>query len=116
MSDKSFFLVFSNPAEGKDEEFNEWYDAVHVPEVTAVPGVVSGQRFDVHERAADDTQAPPPPTHRYLTVYELDGDIDAIMTSIGDRVMAGTMSMSDALDRDNTVISFWVPRGPKVES
>ena len=116
MSDKSIFLVFSNPVEGKDEEFNEWYDRVHVPEVTAVPGVVSAQRFDVHERAADDTQAPLPPTHRYLTVWELDGDIDTIMTCIGERVMAGTMSISDALDRGSAAISFWVPRGPKVES
>ena len=89
---------------------------MHVPEVTAVPGIVSGQRFDLHERAADGASAAPPPTHRYLTVYEMDGDIDAIMTSIGEKVMAGTMSMSDALDRESAVISFWVPRGPKVES
>ncbi len=116
MSDKSLFLVFSNPVEGQEQEFNEWYDSVHVPEVTAVPGIVSGQRFDLHERAADGAPTAQPTTHRYLTVYEMDGDIDATVTSIGERVMAGTMSMSDALDRGNAAISFWVPRGPKVES
>jgi hypothetical protein len=42
------FLVFSNAAEGQDEEFNRWYDAKHLPDVLAVPGIVDGQRYRRH--------------------------------------------------------------------
>ena len=33
MADSTIQIVFSNPFEGKDDEFNEWYDNVHLPEV-----------------------------------------------------------------------------------
>jgi hypothetical protein len=40
--------VFINPLEGRDAEFNEWYDAEHVPDVLALPGFVRAERFAVH--------------------------------------------------------------------
>lgn len=115
MGDKSLFLVFANPVEGKEREFNEWYDTVHVPELVATPGIVSAQRFDVHERAAERVAGAPPPPYRYLTVYEMDGDIDGIMAGIGEAVTSGEMTMSDALDRENVVMSFWTPRRSTVK-
>ena len=33
MSDKFIQVVFSNPVEGKDDEFNDWYDNVHIPDL-----------------------------------------------------------------------------------
>jgi len=45
MTDKFVQVVFSNPVEGKEDEFNEWYDNVHVPELLAVPGMVSATRY-----------------------------------------------------------------------
>ena len=35
MADRFVQVVFSNPAEGKEDEFNEWYDTVHIPELLA---------------------------------------------------------------------------------
>ena len=52
MSENGLFLVFTNPVKGKEREFNEWYDTVHVPEVLGIPGVLSAQRFDVGVPAA----------------------------------------------------------------
>ena len=67
MSDNGLFLVFSNPVEGRDGEFNEWYDTVHVPEVLAIPGILSAQRFDLEEPPTAPTPpggAVPPLPHR----------------------------------------------------
>ncbi len=115
MSDNGLFLVFSNPVEGRDGEFNEWYDTVHAPEVLAIPGILSAQRFDLEEPDGADA-APPAPSHRYLTVYEVDGDVGKIMSSLAEAATSGKMTMSDSLDAANAAISFWKPRGAKVGS
>jgi hypothetical protein len=113
MNDTTLYLVFSNPVDGKEREFNEWYDAVHVPEVMATPGMVSAQRFDLRDteiaRVAGMTSA-----HRYLLVYEMDGDPDVIMGKISEAVGSGAIAMNDALDLNSVAMSFWTPRGPQV--
>ncbi len=118
MDERQLILVLSNPAAGKEREFNEWYDAVHLPEVVAMPGIVSGQRYEVHERKPDPAAGvvPPPPTHRYLTVYEVDGDLDDTIGGISAAATNGQMTMSDTLDRENAVMTFWTPRGSKREA
>jgi hypothetical protein len=43
-------LVFSNPADGRDADYNAWYDDHHVPEVLDhVPGYVAAQRYRCSE-------------------------------------------------------------------
>ena len=42
---KYSFIVFTNPVEGKESEYNDWYNRQHIPDVLNIPGFVSGQRF-----------------------------------------------------------------------
>lgn len=107
-------LVFSNPVEGRDDEFNEWYDNVHVPEILAIPGIVSAQRFDLFEAEITKNDALPPATHRYLAIYEMAGDIDEVMTKIMESYATGAMTMSEASDFTTSIMSFWTSRSPKV--
>ena len=37
-------LAFHSVVAGQDQSFNSWYDTVHLPELLANPGVVSGER------------------------------------------------------------------------
>ncbi|MHB8693726.1 MAG: hypothetical protein ACYDHH_21015 [Solirubrobacteraceae bacterium] len=34
-------LVFTNPVEGKENEFHEWYDSVHIPDCLRIDGIKS---------------------------------------------------------------------------
>lgn len=46
-------LVFTDPVPGKEAEYNEWYDNVHMPYQVAAPGFVSARRYilsDTDER------------------------------------------------------------------
>ena len=108
------YLVFSNPVDGKEDEFNEWYDTVHLPEVLATPGMRSAQRFAILETDITHSSPMPKPAHRYLLVYEMDGDVDAIMGKISAAAQDGTMHMNDALDLETVAMSFWSPIGEKV--
>ena len=60
------YLVFSNPAAGKEAEFNSFYDR-HVGQIMKLPGFVSAQRFVLSPRGPND------PHFKYLNVYELKG-------------------------------------------
>ena len=44
---QSKMFVFSNPVEGMEDMFNEWYNSQHLPDVIAVPGVAAGQRYEL---------------------------------------------------------------------
>jgi hypothetical protein len=111
------FVVLSNPIEGEDDTFNKWYDEVHVPEVLAVPGVVAAQRYDLNElKVPDDPDLPaqlPPATHRYLVIYELDQEPDAVMANFLDRVMSGQLSLGETLDLTTVSMTGWKPRGER---
>ena len=56
------------------------------------------------------------PEHRHFAVYEMDSDPDVLLGKIGDAVAAREMVMSETLDLQAVRMSFWSPRGPKVQS
>ncbi|MCU1594923.1 MAG: hypothetical protein JWO12_2315 [Frankiales bacterium] len=110
------FLVLSNAVEGRDEEFNTWYDEVHVHDVCAVPGVTSARRYDLVQFTPEvpegmDAVVPPPPPHRYLAVYDLDGSPSEVFDEFFARMADGRMALSDSLDMATVQMSFWSPRG-----
>ena len=65
------FVVLSNPTEGKDGEFNDWYSSRHIVDVIEqVPGVRTIQRF----RLAEAQRKPGPYAYRYLCIYRIERD------------------------------------------
>ncbi len=96
---KAVFLVQSQPSHPeRDTEYNDWYDAQHVPDVCAVPGVVSARRFTLVD---DGERVIPPGTPPYLALYEIDAeDPSAPIRELVERVTKGEVVVSDALCRD----------------
>jgi hypothetical protein len=66
------FVVLSNPLPGRADDFNQWYDQDHLPQILAIKGMESAQRF----RLADEPGAQPrsDPPYGYLTLYEISTD------------------------------------------
>jgi len=60
-------LVFSNPAPGREDEFNEWYSSRHVHEIPRVPGYESAQRYRVTRHRLGGSGGTPEP-FRYLAL------------------------------------------------
>lgn len=90
-------MVFSNAKDGRDDEYNKWYDEVHLPELRSIPGVRSGQRY--RAQSVDGT----PPEHSYLAVYDLDRDPREVLKELA----ASSGETSDALDRSTVKITVW---------
>lgn len=109
--DPLVWLVFTKPVEGKEAEFDSWYDEVHLPDVVAVPGVRSAQRYVLGpERRPQGVT----PAHQHLAVYEIDGDPAEVFPEITRRIDSGEMTLSDALDRPASVQTVWHPSGSRL--
>ena len=66
-------------------------------------------------KVPDDEDLPaqlPPPTHRYMVIYELDNEPDVVMAEFLKRVMAGTLSLGEWLDLTTVSLTGWAPRSP----
>jgi len=69
----------------RDQEYNTWYNEVHLPELLALDGIVSARRL----RPVDGTGP-------YVALYEIEGDdLQAILDNMV--ANADQLTMSDAL-------------------
>ena len=104
-------IALTNPVEGREREFNEFYDKQHVPEILALPGCVSAQRFKL-----SDIQIPNRPCpYRYLAIYEFEADaVEAAVTALLERGGTPAMPRSDATAPKMLTMLF-EPMGPKIQ-
>lgn len=93
-------LVLSEPVAGREDEYNDWYDHVHLVEVLQVPGFVAAQRFSAGE-PMPGREGPP---RKYLSIYEIEAD--DVHTALGNlsKAVAG-MNMSTAIN-SATVLAY----------
>lgn len=85
--------VTSDAVPGRDDEYNAWYDETHIIDVTAIPGIKSGARFNA------DPASPNQPSTPYLAIYEIETDDPAaVLGELGRRAQAGEMVISPTLD------------------
>ncbi|MEJ5976000.1 hypothetical protein WG901_05100 [Novosphingobium sp. PS1R-30] len=100
---KFLMVVTSSAREGRDADFNAWYDGTHLNEICALPGVTAGRRFDAIPVTPHPQPAP------YLAIYEIEAEDPAsVLAEMMRRSEAGEMSMSDAVDAENAKI--WMYR------
>jgi hypothetical protein len=92
---RGIIVVYSGPDSPEhDEEYNEWYDTVHLPEVCSVPGILSARRFELSTVQPNLVE---PTTPRYMAIYEVDSpDLRTIMDELRARRENGTIQMTDA--------------------
>ena len=86
---KGIILVESYPSSPeREQEYNTWYDEVHLGELMALDGFVSARRL----RPVDGNGP-------YVAIYEIEGDdLQAILNGMFSN--AGRLHMSDALQLD----------------
>lgn len=97
------FVVLTNAVEGRDADFNAWYDDRHVPDILDLPGVVSAQRFVISD--AERSAAP----YRYLAIYEVEtADLAQTVATLKAREGTEAMPVSDAL-KPGLLAGFFKP-------
>ena len=74
---KHLFVVTSLVQPELEEDFNNWYEQEHIPELSKVPGWQRTRRYKLDssiELARGPATTPENPVHNYLTLHESDSD------------------------------------------
>jgi hypothetical protein len=103
------FLVFTNPNDGQDEAFNQWYDEQHVPDVLKVPGMVAAQRFKLADPGTGELAG-----FQYLAIYEVETDDPAkVLDDLTSRAGTDQMVMSDSMNPESAAMSLFKAIAPR---
>lgn len=103
---KHIVMALTNPVEGREADYNDWFERIHIPEILTVPGFLSAQRFEV----AHDQIIPGPLPYSYVTVYEVEtDDLEASLAQLGKTAQTGTKT--DSSDLGRRTIWVYTPKG-----
>ncbi|WP_340317989.1 DUF4286 family protein [Rhizorhabdus argentea] len=87
------FIALSNPVEGQEQDYNDWYSNRHIQDVVQTPGFVSAQRFKIVPTPKDNCP------YRYLAIYEIESaNVEEAIKALFERGLTGAMPISPALD------------------
>lgn len=91
---KHLMVVLTNPVEGREDEYNDWYSNTHLADVLKIPGVTGATRFALSE--AQRGTAPYP--FHYMAIYEIEtDDLAEVMADLGRRSGTSVMPLSSAM-------------------
>lgn len=104
-------IVMSEPVEGREAEYNSWYNNEHLQDVVAVPGFGSAQRFKLEQPWGGEFK------HRYMAIYEFESDdYAAVMQELMSRAGTNAMLLSEALDVPNLACGVFEECSPFVRA
>ena len=105
---KHLVVVLTEPTEGREAEYNDYYEKLHLGEVLATTDWLSAQRFKL---SAQQGMACPLP---YLAIYEVEGDdAGSVLTTLN--ASREQRVQSEALNRKTAGVWVFSEIGPKHE-
>lgn len=107
---RHLLLVLSDPVEGREDEYNEWYSGQHLEETLQTPGWSAARRFVL----ADDQLSEHLPEHRYLALYEISAD-DPAEALAALRARSDAITPSEAISPDD-IVAVFTPITDRIES
>ena len=86
---KAVFPVITNCPEGREAEFNHWYNTMHVPDILQLPGFVACTRYQM-------VGSPRERQGKFLALYEMEADdpaaaVDALWKAVAELQAKGRM-------------------------
>jgi hypothetical protein len=97
-------MIFNSDAKpGREADYADWYEKVHLPQIVALPGVGTGRMFEATE------DSPSRPAGAFTAVYEVD-DPALVFQGIGRLRDSGEMIMTDAIDSASVKVSIFRQR------
>ena len=100
---KYLSIALTNAAEGREADYNAWYEKQHVFDVLAIPGIRSAQRMRLSDQSRQKLG------YRYMAIYEVETDnIEDIHRAIAERAGTPAMPRSDAVGADRMFLDYEV--------
>lgn len=95
-------VVFSEPFEGRDDEYNEWYTGRHLADICALPGFTAAQRFELHSVSMGTE------LNKYMAIYDVEtDDPEGVIEHMYAMRDTEAMPMSPAFNIDPTSVMLY---------
>jgi hypothetical protein len=89
-------VVFSNAVEGKEKDYNDWYQNTHLKQIVSIKSFAAAQRF----RFVTSIIPGAPDSSRYMAIYDIEtDDIGAALKEMGELAASGRMPLPDSMDK-----------------
>jgi len=110
-----YFMVYSNPTDGKEDEYNRWYDRIHAPVVIEGGDFVWAQRFELapEDESFAGPGTPELKTRKYMVIFAAESDnIKETLRDANERLAMTRNTRSDSLDYSTLQAVSWKALGP----
>jgi len=102
-------IALTTPQPGREDDYHDWYDNNHLPELVNKFGMNGAQRYDLVARLVGSDSNP------YLAIYDIETDDPmALLGAIGKATAAGELTPSDAQDMSTCYTALFTERGERV--
>ena len=93
--------MLARAVEGREQEFDSWYDGQHLADVAKVAGVISARRFNV---AFQKVYTLSLPSYRSMAIYEIEtDDPEQFLADISKLSGTPAMPYCDAMTKDGLI-------------
>ena len=90
---KMRMIALTTPKPGREQEFHDWYNNCHLPELVNQFGFAQASRWELVAKLMGSD------TNPYLAIYEWEADDPmAFLTQMGEAAQSGKLTQSDAQD------------------
>lgn len=103
---KHLVVVLTEPIAGREAEYNDYYENLHLDEVLATTDWTSAQRFKLTDQQGMKCPLP------YLAIYEVEAE-DASQVLPNLNATRGERVQSDALDKRSAGVWVFSEIGPR---
>lgn len=107
---KCKLIALTTPLPGKEDEYHDWYQNTHLPELVNLFNMEGAQRFELVAKLMGEDSNP------YLAIYDIDtDDPGALLAQMGEAAQSGKMTPATTQDMGTTYTALFIEHGPRVE-
>jgi hypothetical protein len=102
-------VALSTPVPGKEDEYHDWYQNTHLPQIIALPGGQGAQRFKLVAKLTGSD------TNQYLAIYDIEcDDAKTFLGAIGPAAAEGRLTQTQAFDTGTIYTALFEECGERV--
>ena len=106
---KMKLVALTRPLPGREEEYHEWYNTKHLPQLVNKFGMAGAQRYKLAAKVTGSDE------NEYLAIYDLEADDPlAFLAAMTEASRSGELTRSDAQDFGTCYTALFTEFGERV--
>ncbi len=102
-------VALTRPKPGREEEYHDWYNNTHLPELVNKFGMASAQRYKLVAKLMGSDE------NEFMAIYDIEADDPmALLGAMGQAAQAGEMTHSDSQDMGTCYTALFTEMGDRV--